>query len=93
MGRARHTLLTSPFVSAVALLAAMLVVGSTLGNAEASTSIEVRYRVNAGGPAVADTTEWIADTAASPSPYVTATGNTTLTVRTPTCSSRATGTS
>jgi hypothetical protein len=46
--------------------------------AEAATD-DVVYRVNAGGPTLAGSPAWSADTAASPSPFVNAqaTGNTT----------------
>ena len=79
MGRARHTLLTIPFVAAIALLAVMLVAGSTPGSADAATSTVVLHRVNAGGPAVADTPGWVEDSGGSQSAYVNA-GSSTTTV-------------
>jgi GH35 family endo-1,4-beta-xylanase len=47
--------------------------------ADQASSDEVLYRVNAGGPALAGSPAWSADTAADPSPFVNAqeTGNTT----------------
>src|SRR5687767_3518251 len=59
----------------------LLLAGASFRGSEsrAATAPSVVYRVNAGGPALAGSPGWSADTTAAPSPYVNAaaTGNTT----------------